>query len=165
MLVVLSISPRRLCGLAKLTEVQLSTAAESVQIPWNHHLVCSHCSITDCQTWPAADTAGHNVAVVQRALLLAAGLTLISAESAFPSKPSHVSTWSGQCQPRLSHELQHCTRSRALTQIALAASPLKTFPPSCGTRKDSLLCSYHPRALLPNQSHLNPVYVLTYYFS
>jgi hypothetical protein len=144
MLVVLSISNRRLCGLQdspKFNWPRHQNPSTSPQINSHHH------------------PAGHNVAVVrvQRALLLAAGLTLISAESAFPSKPSHVSTWCDQCQPRLSHELQHRARSRALTQVSLAALPRKTFPPTCGTRK--IHCCVHitppphthtHRTLIPN---------------
>jgi hypothetical protein len=38
---------------ARLTEVQLATAAES--IPSNHHLVFFHCIITDCLLQPLQD--------------------------------------------------------------------------------------------------------------
>jgi hypothetical protein len=83
--------------------------------PWQHNpsttpetIRASALTVSSpARTWPVTDIRGQNVTDAQRVLLLAAGLTLISAESLFPSKP-HVSPWSGQCQPRLSHELQHC---------------------------------------------------------
>jgi hypothetical protein len=136
MLVVLSISNRRLRGLARLIDVQLATTAESIPNPYNHQLVCSHCIITDCQN---VVCCGHWTAQCRNCTSLTpSGWALsLSVLSPCSQESSHVSTWSGQCQPRLSHELQHCTRSRAHPEMFLVASSCndKTFPPSCGTRK------------------------------
>jgi hypothetical protein len=154
MLVVLSISICRLCGLARLTEVQLATAAESFYIPCNHHLVCPHCIITDCQTvafW------GH------RRTQCSSCTTCLAPRG-----------WANsyQCCVRVPEQTFSCfdlvasiprtvtlaTRSRVHLEVAWVAPPLTTFPPSCGTRKVHCCVKITPtRALIPNPSELSPV--------
>jgi hypothetical protein len=146
MLVLLRISNRRLCGLARLTEAQLATAAESIPNSWNNQLVFSHCIITDC---PNVACCGH--CRTERS-------SCTSTTNLAPRGWAH----SYQCRVRVpepTFSRFHLVRSVPAAPVSRTAtlytqpSPYPDLTSSSATQniftilwntKDSLLCSHHP---------------------